>query len=160
IDGVVAYCLESAATFPQLQAPESTPKPVLAVTPNDPTHLIEAAVEVAAVQEVLATEERLEADWVARRELAERVAEAMQRFDVEFERAFGADSGSRWTWLRSDGSITPLDLTRSVSSALSAVADIAYERAPRIRNEMLNRSELTSQGAKARRELLQAMLTD
>ena len=44
------------------------------------------------------------------------------------------------------------------SAALSAAADLAYPSTPPVRNEMLNRSALTSQGAKARRELLTAMI--
>ena len=159
IDGLVAYCVDRTRALPELNASEGSSKPVLAVMPNDPEPLIESAIEVAAVQEVLASEERLETDWVARRELAERVAEGMQSFDAEFERAFGPTSGASWAWLRIDGPPAALDLTKSVSSGLSAVADLAYSEAPRVRNEMLNRTELTSQGAKARRELLQAMLT-
>ena len=44
------------------------------------------------------------------------------------------------------------------SAPLSEASDLAFPRAPRVPNEMLNRSELTSQGAKARRLLLEAMI--
>ena len=46
-----------------------------------------------------------------------------------------------------------------VSAALSRVADIAYHHAtPHVANEMIARRELTSQGAKARRMLIEAFL--
>ena len=44
------------------------------------------------------------------------------------------------------------------SAALSDAADLAYPDTPRVRNEMLNRTELTSQGAKARGLVLAAMI--
>ena len=44
------------------------------------------------------------------------------------------------------------------SAALSEAADIAYTNTPPVRNEMLNRAALTSQGAKARGLLLAAMI--
>ena len=44
------------------------------------------------------------------------------------------------------------------SAALSVAADIAYPGTPKVGNEMLNRSELTSQGSKSRRLLLEAMI--
>ena len=48
---------------------------------------------------------------------------------------------------------------RSLAGIVSAACDIAYPHTPHIRNEMLGRHQLTSQGAKARRELITAMLT-
>ena len=44
------------------------------------------------------------------------------------------------------------------SFAVSEAAELAYGSTPAIGNEMLNRSELSSQGAKARRLLLEAMI--
>jgi hypothetical protein len=158
VDGVVVYSISESSALPEVSATTEQSKPVVLVRPTGTAALLEAAIEIAAVQDVLATEERLETDWVARRELSERVAEATQRFEIEFERAFGAASGAQWMWI-TDRGVVDLDISTSPSAALSTVADAAYASAPRIRNEMLNRAELTSQGAKARRELLTAMLT-
>jgi hypothetical protein len=41
---------------------------------------------------------------------------------------------------------------------VSAACETAYDKSPHIRNEMLGRHQLTSQGAKARRELLTALI--
>jgi hypothetical protein len=51
-----------------------------------------------------------------------------------------------------------LPVRRGLSSLLSDVCDIVYSASPEISNEMLGRRELTSQAAKARRELLTAMI--
>jgi hypothetical protein len=48
---------------------------------------------------------------------------------------------------------------RQLSARLSEICDEAYDKAPRVLNEMLNRSQLSSAAAGARRELLAAMLT-
>ena len=54
--------------------------------------------------------------------------------------------------------MTALPVGRGLSSLLSDVCDVVYSASPEISNEMLGRRELTSQAAKARRELLTAMV--
>jgi hypothetical protein len=44
------------------------------------------------------------------------------------------------------------------NSKLSDICDRVYYRSPILWNELINRRDLTFQGAKARRELIQAML--
>jgi hypothetical protein len=133
-------------------------KPVVAVTAPDTRSLVEAATEAAAVQAVLDSDDGLADDWVAKRELAERVAEAQSALQVAFEATFGASvTDTSWQVLGQDGGWLPIPV-RGGSPALSWVADNAYPAAPRVRNDMLNRYELTSQGAKARRMLIEAML--
>ena len=61
-------------------------KPVVFVTTDDPTALIDAAGELAAIDEVLGDNEALSDDWVARRELLERRVEARSTLEHEFER--------------------------------------------------------------------------
>ena len=129
-------------------------KPVVVAVPDDVTALDRAAREVAALSDVLAASEVV-SDWVARREVGERLALARSQLDAAVSSAFSADS-CRWILL-DGGAGLPLSPGRG-SAPLSEAADFAYPRAPRIPNEMLNRSELTSQGAKARRILLEAMI--
>jgi len=69
----------------------------------------------------------------------------------------GADS-VEFHQVTSAGLSEPLSAARKLSTLLSAVCDEAYSQSPHIRNEMLGRRELTSQGAKARRELIEAMI--
>ena len=134
----------------------STPgtKPVVAAIPQDISAVDVAAREVAAVASVL-DDPAVAGDRVARRELGERLAQTRVAFDHALTDAFGSGA-CRWILLRSehdgDGMIE-LPAGRG-SAALSAAADIAYPSTPTIGNEMLNRSELTSQGAKARGVLL------
>jgi hypothetical protein len=56
------------------------------------------------------------------------------------------------------GTDETITVGRGLSSVLSDVCDGSYSASPEISNEMLGRRELTSQAAKARRELLTAMV--
>ena len=129
-------------------------KPVVVALPGDVGELDRAAREVAALSDVLAAPQ-VEADWVARREIGERLASARSHLEMAVSSAFSTDA-CRWKLLDS-GAGVPLSPGRG-SAPLSEAADLACPKAPRVPNEMLNRSELTSQGAKARRILLEAMI--
>lgn len=129
-------------------------KPVVAALPDDVSELERAAREVAALDDVLATSQ-VETDWVARREIGERLTLARLQLESAVTAVFETDS-CRWILL--DGSAgVPLQPGRG-SAPLSEAADIAYPDSPRVPNEMVNRSELTSHGAKARRILHEAMI--
>ena len=97
----------------------------------------------------------VEADWVARRELGERLAETKALLEDAVDAAFSPNT-CHWILLDSSGD-RELRPGRG-SAALSEAADIRYPSTPKVRNEMLNRTDLTSQGAKARRLLLEAMI--
>ncbi len=74
--------------------------------------------------------------------------------------AFGADGDVPLGGVsdgRGEGGNTELPGGRG-SAAVSAAADLVYSRTAVVRNEMLNRTELTSQGSKSRRRLLEAMI--
>jgi len=135
-------------------SPTSGAKPVVAAIPDDVGPLDAAAREVANVTAALEDPSVAE-DWVARRELGERLALAQSTLESVRSTALGA-TACRWVLL-DEGGDSELPAGRG-SAALSAAADLAYTSTPPVRNEMLNRSALTSQGAKARRELLTAMI--
>jgi len=131
-------------------------KPVAAAFPQDVADLEAAAREVAAVTSAF-DDPAAQGDWVARRELGERLAGARNALEHALAAAFQPDA-CRWELLAGgDGPPAELPSGRG-SAALSAAADIAYSNTPQVQNEMLNRVALTSQGAKARRMLLEAMI--
>ena len=157
-DGEVLLVVEPDGQPPSLARSKPGAKPVVAAIPADVSAVEAAAREVAAVAAVL-DDPAVAGDRVARRELGERLAQTRVAFDHALADAFGSEA-CRWVLLCSGDSgdgLTELPTGRG-SAALSAVADIAYPGTPTIGNEMLNRSELTSQGAKSRRLLLEAMI--
>jgi hypothetical protein len=152
-DGEVLLTVAPDAMPTFTQAGENA-KPVVAAIPDDLTRLNDAAREVAAVADVL-DHDSVKDDWVARREIGERLAQTETALSNAIEATFNAKV-CRWVLLGSDG---PSDLPAGRgSAALSAAADRAYSKTPTVSNEMLNRTAVTPQGAKARRILLEAMI--
>ncbi len=132
----------------------SLAKPTVVAIPNSIERLDMAARAVAAIHTVLG-DPTVASDWVARGELSERLAQAEVAFNDVIELTFTSGS-CRWFLLTTDG---PEQLLGGRgSSALSVAADRAYPNTAIIRNEMLNRTEISSQGAKARRLVLEGML--
>ena len=152
-DGEVLLLVDSKADVPSITRPWAGAKPIVAAIPEDLSALNTAAREVAAVHVAL-DDQSVTDDWVARRELSERMAQTRIALDRALADAFSSDS-CRWVLLGSEE--RELRGGRG-SAALSDAADYAYRDTPRVRNEMLNRAELTSQGAKARSLLLRAMI--
>ena len=152
-DGEVLLTVAPDAMPALAQAGENA-KPVVAAIPDDLTLLNDAAREVAAVADVL-DHDSVKDDWVARREIGERLAQAEAALGHAIEATFNAKV-CRWVLLGPKGPIK-LPAGRG-SAALSAAADQAYSATPTVGNEMLNRTVVTSQGAKARRMLLEAMI--
>ena len=157
-DGEVLLVVDPAGRPPSLHGSTHGAKPVVAAIPQDVSAVDAAAREVAAVASVL-DDPAVAGDRVARRELGERLAQTRVALDHALADAFGSEA-CRWILLQSDDDGDgPIELRAGRgSAAVSAAADIAYPSTPTIGNEMLNRSELTSQGAKSRRLLLEAMI--
>ncbi len=152
-DGTVVYVTTPGAEF-GYDKRSTTDKPVVAVVPDNVSSIQAAAIEAGALQSALRTAEEEGADWVARHELVERTAAAQQILNALIGQAW--DSAARWDLVGADRALEPC---RGLSSVLSDVADHVYTKTPRVANEMIARRELTSQGAKARRELIEAMLS-
>lgn len=150
-DGVVLLATDRRTAKVTLT---KTQKPIVVVTPGPTDGIREGAVEAAALQLALDSADADHADWVARRELAERASAAKQELESLVADHWGPLT-SRWTLLNHG---IELDAMAGVSAALSVAAEKVYGSAPRIANEMISRRELTSQGAKARRMLIDAFL--
>ena len=153
-DGEVLLVVGSDGLIPSLAKSTATAKPVAVAIPSDVAAIDRAAREVVAVTNAL-QDPGVETDWVARRELGERLAETRAVLDHSIITTFNTNA-CRWILLDASGEIELPNGRGSV--ALSAVADRAYSSTPIVRNEMLNRTDLTSQGAKARRVLIEAMI--
>jgi len=133
-------------------------RPVVMAVSSSADRVVNAAIEAAAALAVL-DQQDVAADRVARRELQDRAADARRRLAVALEEAYRPGAPGV-TYLRHNGDgWEPVEAAAGLSRMLSNVCDDAYEASPEIRNEMLGRRELTSQGAKARRMLLEAMVT-
>lgn len=155
-DGEVLLVVDEPACVPTVSYSKAhLAKPVVAAIPTDLTDLNTAAKELAAIQIAL-EDPVITNDWVARRELGERLAQVRSIFDSALSDTFDAGR-CRWVLLSGDKGNIELSVGRG-SAPISQAADLAYQSTPVIPNEMVNRASLTSQGAQARRLLLEAMI--
>lgn len=155
-DGLVLLCVDPDGTLPSGIRASDHDKPIIVGFTDAASMIVEAARELAAHVDVLDTAADVQSDHVARRELRERAAIAAHALDTALDRAFGpANRTVRWVRLPEDGTLPP---SSSLSGVLSSLCDELYPCAPQFRNEMLARRDLTSQGARARSDLLTAMV--
>lgn len=154
-DGVIRYLTDRGGDTTAL-AGLSDGRPVIYVLPQDISSVRDAAIEAAALKSALDSAESEGADWVARRELTERLASSQQHLHNVVSAAWDV----RAKWILVGAQESDLDPTQGMSALLSEVADEAYPHTPYVANEMIARRELTSQGAKARRFLIDALLAN
>ena len=129
--------------------------------------LRDAAFALAATTVVATDVPTIQGDRASRRELALRRHEAETVFRTEWSRLFGpalggevspeAGEGSAATWY-SQGQRLTMSNARAFSRELSHLADKTFLCTPILRNELLNRRQLSSAGAAARGALVKAML--
>lgn len=152
-DGLLAYRLDDAP----VAIDGDNGSPAVIVDAQDLRPVVVAAIEVAALLEVAEDPALPSDDVAARRELAERTAHARLKLDRALTAAF--DANATWTWLNPpDGASQKL--SRGVATArLSYVLDQAYAQGPdKVAYEAINRAELTSAGARARRLVQEAVV--
>ncbi len=117
--------------------------------------------ELRALHWIKENTPELRDDPVARKEWRTRMALLEHAIRTELDHAFNlrqgyTSEGCQWYHR---GKEVLLKSRRGLSGLLSDVCDALYSSSPKIRNELLNRRELTTQGAAARRRLIEAILT-
>lgn len=159
-DGMLIFHFGDENTLPAV----TSPLPAVVGVSGDAKTVLAAARYLHALEELSYNDDY---DAVARRELAERIAQANAELAMRLAAAFAPNQfAAKWYLLQPTedelgvrpGEAGPIE-ARSLAGVVSAACDLIYPHTPEIRNEMLGRHQLTSQGAKARRELMEAMLT-
>jgi hypothetical protein len=154
-DGAVVYWLSE-------EKPEAVPaqtasgKPLILIVAANLPLLRIRALEYRALKKIQTQESALQGDAVARREVRHRLIQAQQLLDDTLGQSFNFAVHHNPCWV--EGELTQVDSVTDFNGLLSEVCDRTYARTPILWNELINRRSLTSQGAKARRELIEAML--
>lgn len=156
-DGLIVYVLAESSAPKSLPAQTFDGEPLVVVWSPHGADVREVAFDFAAANAVLSGAPELEGDPVARRELRHRVASLQAALAERVDAAFSLDRPDVWVF--SGGSRKKARGRAAFSRRLSELCDERYPDTPVIRNEMVNRRELTSQGAKARRVLLERIFT-
>ena len=132
-------------------------RPIVVCESPDVASLESAIGEVLAL-DFVASSGAVVSDAVARGEIRERQAMAASDLARRIQRCFDPNRDDlRWYAV---GRPLTVAGTKGLSSLLSNVCDQVYRDRLPLKNEILNRVQLTSQGAKARRELMEHMVAD
>jgi hypothetical protein len=132
-------------------------KPVIVAVPRHVGKLMDLGGELAALEWVQTHTPELHDDHVAQREVAGRLAEAERRLRDEIARLRDGQVGCDWL---TRGREHVIGSARALVRLVSDLCDEAYDKAPVVQNELLNRRQLSSAAAAARRTLLEAMATN
>jgi hypothetical protein len=154
-DGWIGYWLDSA---PLQSVPFATAdgKPMIFITADNLDLLRMRGLEFQALQKIWKEAPELQTDAVAKREVRQRLVEAELLLNETIALVFDWSTGLNDCWV--EGEVAKVESSRMFQSMLSDVCDRTYHLGLVLDNELINRRELTSQGAKARRELIEAML--
>lgn len=154
-DGLILYWLDRTEleSVPS-QTLEGKPLVVVEVAKLDV--LATRAQEFQVLKKIWKTAPELQNDGVARREVKQRLTDAERLLDETVRQTFDWANSQNRCWVES--SLRQMPNARTFQSALSKICDRTYPQTPILDNELINRRVLTSQGAKARRELIEAML--
>lgn len=130
-------------------------KPLLVIKTNEIEKLESACREVIGLRHVSDNSTELRTDGVARREIRQRLHFSSNILERTIQDAFNLSKSANYWTLGKKGKAKTW---KEFNSELSKVCDKVYDQSPVLWNELVNRRELTSQGSKARRMLIEAML--
>ncbi|MEL7523447.1 MAG: hypothetical protein AAGJ80_17820, partial [Cyanobacteria bacterium J06553_1] len=154
-DGLIVYWMDSAK-------PESMPKetvdgkPLVRVQVEGLDLLRVRAKELQILRQIQKDAPELRGDAIARKEVKYRLVEAERLLDETIAQAFDWNTAENGCWV--NGEAASVASSRQFQNLLSEVCDRTYSQGLKLDNELINRRELTSQGAKARRELIESMI--
>jgi hypothetical protein len=157
-DGLLVFHFGDTDSIPVIR----TERPVIVGVTADAKAVLSAARYLHALREL---PDNVDLDAVASHEVSERTAQAGAELATRVAEAFAPSQlAARWSLLSSESgtarwsAAAPAITGRSLAALVSSACESVFPQAPHIRNEMLGRHTLTSQGAKARRELMLAMI--
>lgn len=163
--GLLLICLPTdyaeAESFARwaVEAPIETRADIVSCIVERIGRLAELSSELRCLHWVRENTPELRDDPVARREVRTRASMLETLIHNELELTLATNrltnpTGSRWFYRG-----MAISTSKGLSHVLSAICDELYSGTPRLWNELINRRTLSSQGAAARRNLIEAMLT-
>lgn len=150
-DGVIVYWV-SDRTLEAPPAETHDGKPLVMFELSPTVALENSARELLALLAIDKNEVALQTDGVARQEVRRRISIARDVLDDALRDASERQEVNK-VWF--GGEILP---STSFNAGLSEFCSRVYHRSPVLWNELINRRSLTSQGARAQRELISALL--
>ena len=179
VDGLVLYALPASELEVEQLIEKATEasvrdrEEVLIAIPQSIGSLHEAVLELWCLDWVEENTPELVGDATARRELRARRTEAEREVSEQLTSLFGGaiaspqegdgfspthkDNAKECLWYHR-GKPAQIASRRALNEYLSTICDSVYNETPILRNELINRRQISSQAASARRKLIAAML--
>ena len=178
-DGLVLYTLPASELEAERLAEKATEasvaarEDVLIAIPQSTGFLRDAVLELWCLGWVEENTPELAGDATARRELWARRTEAEREVSEQLTSLFSGNIASPQEKIGStpngkgdtggcswyhNGQPTPIASRRGLNGYLSTICDSVYGETPILRNELINRRQISSQAAAARKRLIAGML--
>lgn len=122
-------------------------------TPKNAERIIELSLELGASHRVMKTRSELQGDSVARREIVGRIEAVRASLEEELADAFELS-----TW-HSRGTAGEIKSCTALSLIASTIVEKIFDKAPHIFSELINREGPSSNSVKARKDLMNRMVT-
>jgi len=138
----------------------------LVAVPRALSYLLPAALDAQQWEWVQSNTPELNTDRIARDEVQIHLQEARNRLQSQVQQDVGlsrisGESTLSWFYERAgEGQASPMRTGRQVLHLLSDLCDRTYTKAPRIKNELVNRHNLSSAAAAARMRLVEMMFAN
>ncbi|RJF99421.1 ATP-binding protein [Noviherbaspirillum saxi] len=129
---------------------------LLVGAPTNADRIEDLVGELAALEYVRKNSQQLDGDDIAMREIASRTQATRSMLSDELREAFHS---ATWSYAH-DGHVRTHTSAEGLSHLASEIADDIFTNSPIVHSELINRDELSSNAAKAQRELLHAMLNN
>ena len=178
-DGLVLYALPTSEDEAEQLVEKATEasvadrEEVLIAIPQSIGFLRDVVLELWCLEWVKENTPELDGDATARRELWARRTEAEREVSEQLTALFGGvmassqggdgfapthqDNAKECLWYHR-GESAQIVSRRALNEYLSTICASVYHRTPILRNELINRRQISSQAASARRKLIMAML--
>lgn len=158
LDGLILYAFGKEPRPARVPSMTEDGRPILVCYVPCEDEIRDAVLDCAAIQAVLQESPELVRDGVARKEASFRAQAAEQRLHALLETIFVPDNADAQWYVMGRPCVEGLESDRDLSRLLSECCDQVYSDAPWIRNELINRNRLSTAAARARRELMEAMV--
>ena len=132
-------------------------KEVLIAIPHSIGFLSNAVIQLAYLHWVSENTPELKGDAVARRELEKRLEVIEREVSDRLSEIYGVDNKEVCVWYHC-GQQTDIDSERARNEYLSKICDDIFSKTPFIRNELINRRNISGAATSARKKLIRAML--
>lgn len=131
----------------------SASEALLLGTPKNAERIIELSLELSAAERVMKTRSELHGDAVARKEVVGRIESLRASLEEELADAFALSK-----WYRR-GIAVEMKGAPALSIITSNIVETIFDKAPHIFSELINRQDPSSNSVKARKDLMNRMVT-